>query len=152
ERPRLVADGIENALFAFDPVRLLRAEETVEQPVRDHLRRQGPIAARPAHVALDALAERFLTDPDLEGAEAAIVADSLGDRLVNGRAAGSAAREHLARDQAAHRVVMAVAGPRQTRRRIIDPAEDVDVLAQPGQGLQTGSQVVVRSGLARDPV
>src|SRR6185437_3564839 len=94
------------------------------------------VAAGPRHVALNALAEGFLADPDLERAEPALVADLMGDRLVDRRAAGPAAREHLARYEPAHRVVVAVARARQAGGRVIDAAEDVDVPAEPGQGLQ----------------
>src|SRR3954447_6829390 len=96
ERPRVVAHGVEDAPLALDPVRLLRAEQAIEQPMRDHLGRKRAIAAGPAHVPLDALAEGFLAHADLQGAEPAVVADFLGDHLVDGWAARAAAREHRA--------------------------------------------------------
>ena len=80
------------------------------------------------------------------------IADLLGDHLVDGGAAGPSAREHLARDEAAHRVVVPVPRPGQAGRRIVDAAEHVDVLAVPGQRLQAGRHLIVGTVLARDPV
>src|SRR6185295_15864430 len=50
---------IENAAFPVDPTFFLRTEETIEEPVRNHLRRQRTLVARPTHIALHAFAERF---------------------------------------------------------------------------------------------
>ena len=79
--------------------RSLPPNEPVEEPVRDHLGRQWTVARGPAHVPLDAFAERFLADTDLQGAEARIVADLLRDHLIDGRTAGAAAGERFARHQ-----------------------------------------------------
>ena len=75
-----------------------------------------------------------------------------GDRLIDRRSAGAAAREHFARDQAAHRVVMAVARPRQPGRRIIDAAENMNVLAESRQRLQARRHFEIAAVLARNPV
>src|SRR5207245_8872339 len=50
------------------------SENAVEQFMRDHLRRQGAIAAGPAKIALNALAERLLAHADLQRAEARFAA------------------------------------------------------------------------------
>src|SRR6266481_6039142 len=57
ERFGVRLDGVEDTAFARDPAFVALAEDAVEQLVRDHLRRQRAVAARPAQVALNALAE-----------------------------------------------------------------------------------------------
>ena len=67
--------GIEDAALAVHPAFFARAEQAIEKPVRDHLRRQRAFISGPAHVALHALAERFLRDADLQRAEAGVAAE-----------------------------------------------------------------------------
>ena len=47
---------------------------------------------------------------------------------------------------------MPVSRPGHAGRRIIDTAEHVDILAEPGQRLQTGRHLVVGTVFAWDPV
>src|SRR5207247_1749391 len=126
----ILADRIENAALAFHPAFVTGSENTVEQFMRDHLRRQGAIAAGPAQIALNALAERLLAHADLQRAEARFAADLRGDRLIDGAPAGAAAGEGSTRYQRAHRPVMIVARPGHTRRRIIEACDDMDIVAK----------------------
>ena len=108
ERGGVFPDAVEHALLALDPAQVLAAKQPVEQPVRNHLRGQRTVARGPAHVPLNAFAERFLADTDLQRAEARIVADLLRDNLIDGRSARAASGERFARHQRAHGAVMAV--------------------------------------------
>ena len=82
----VVADQIEHALLAVDPAFVLHAEQAIEQVLRNHLRRQRALVTRPAHVAVDVLAVRFLRHADLQRAEARLGADLRGEKLVDGSA------------------------------------------------------------------
>src|SRR6202030_4121040 len=99
---------VENAPLAIHPALFLSAEETVEQPVGNHLRGQRALVSSPAHVALHALAKGLLRHADLQRAESRIGADLPGDNLVDRRPARPAAGEIRAGHQTAHRVSMAV--------------------------------------------
>src|SRR5262245_58199969 len=74
QRLRFTRHGVENAFLALDPVLLLGAEEPIEQTVRNHFGRQRPITPGPAHIALNALAERLLANANLQASEPAVVA------------------------------------------------------------------------------
>src|SRR5262249_12019680 len=133
QRFGVLAHGIEDAALAVDPSLLALAEQTIEQLVWNHLRRQGTIVAGPAHVPLDALAEGLLRDADLQRAEAGIGADSRSYRLVDGWSARAAPRKRRTRKQAAGRLMMPVAGTRRGRGGIVDSADHVNVAAERGQ-------------------
>src|SRR5260221_12926564 len=47
---------------------------------------------------------------------------------------------------------MAVAGTRQTRRRVVETGDDMNVLAERRQRVEAGSEFEIRSGLTWDPV
>src|SRR5207244_5334776 len=64
-RSRIVLNGVEDALLTIHPGPLADTEQTVEQLVRQHFRRQRTIAIRPAQVALDTLSEGLLRHADL---------------------------------------------------------------------------------------
>src|SRR4051812_7755703 len=46
----VLPDGVEDAALAMDPTFFALAEETIEELVRDHLRRQRPLVSGPAHI------------------------------------------------------------------------------------------------------
>ena len=135
-----------------DPAGVAGAEQVIEELVRQHLRRQRAVVPGPAHVALDALAERFLRDADLDRAEARIAADSGGDDLVDGRSAGAVAGERGTGGDAAHRLVVAVAGAGGIGRLVVQAAENVDVVAERGQRAEARREVIVGTGLAGNPI
>src|SRR2546428_534176 len=87
---RILAHGVEHALFALDPALVARAEDPVEQLMWNHFGRQRAVAPGPAQVALNALAKRLLAHTDLQGAETRLAADLRGDHLVDRRSAGAA--------------------------------------------------------------
>ena len=111
--------------------------------MRQHLRRQRAIVAGPAHIALDALAERFLRDADLQRAEARLGADLRGDHLIDRRSARAVSGERRARRHTAHRLVVAVAGAGRRGSRVVQAAENVNVVAERGQRRQARRQVEV---------
>src|SRR5688572_2748904 len=89
QRTRVRFYRVQNAALAIQPSVLVPSEQTLEEPVRDHLRRQWTLICAPAHVALHAAAKRFLRNPDLQRPKARCPADPLGDQLINRRARGS---------------------------------------------------------------
>ena len=109
------------------------AEQAVEQLVRQHLRRQRAIVAGPAHIALDAFAERFLRHADLQRAESRLGADLGRDHLIDRRSAGAVSGERRAVSHAADRLVVAVAGTRYGCGRVVEAGQDVDVIAEGAQ-------------------
>ena len=143
---------IQDTPLAIDPAFFALAEEAIEEPVRKHLGRESPFVTGPAHIALDALAEGFLGDSHLQRAETRVAADLGSDGLVDGRAAGAAPGEARAGHEAAHGVVMAVAGSRQSRRGIVESAEDVNIVAKLCQGRQAGRQMKIAAGLFGNPI
>ena len=118
----------------------------------DHLGRQRPVAVGPTHVPLDAFSEGFLRYTDLKRSETSFVPDPLGDHLVDRGSAGASSREDTAREQSAHRRVVAVARSGQSRRGTVQTGDDVDVLSKGCERLQTGSERVISSRLLGYPV
>ena len=147
----VVPHGIEDAALAIDPALLHAAEETVEEARGKHFGRQGPVAAGPAHVALNAFAEGFLRDTDLQGAEAGVAAGLGCDHLVERHAAGAASGELGAGHQRAHRAVVIVAGTGQAGRRVVDPGDHVHIVAEGGQRSQAWAEGVAGTGLLGNP-
>src|SRR5262249_36417196 len=141
---------VENTALAIHPAFFALAEEAVEEPVRDHLRRQRALKSGPAHVALHALAERFLRHTDLEGPEARVPSELGGDHLVERRSAGPAAGEHRARHQAARRVRVAVA--RASGGRVVDAAQHVEIAAERRHGREARRHLVMRTELGWYPI
>src|SRR6187397_2951528 len=80
---RILHDSIENAALAVHPAFFASSEKTVKQLAGDHFRRKSAVITRPAHISLDAFAERFLRDTDLQGAEARLAADPSRDGLID---------------------------------------------------------------------
>ena len=151
-RIRIIAHGVEDALLTLHPRLFLGPEQAVEEAMRDRFRRQRTVAIDPAHVALDAFAEAFLGDADLQRCEAGIAAEFAGDHLIQGRAACSATGERLAGNDGAHRRVVAVARTRQSGGRAVEAGDDMNVVAKWRQRLQAGRHFVVRSDFARNPI
>src|SRR5262249_3427907 len=87
QQRRILTDRVEDAAFAIDPALVSRAEEAIEQPVRDLLGRQRPVRTPPAKLPLDGPAERFLRHADLQRAEPGVVTQSRGEKLIEGRPA-----------------------------------------------------------------
>src|ERR1700676_4169594 len=114
----IVLHGIEHALFATQPGLLFGSKYTLEQVVGQHLRRQRTVIAGPAQISMDALPVRLLADADLQRVEASLTADLRGDGLVDRRTGAASPAIGRARDQTAHRFVMAVAGTRNASRGI----------------------------------
>ena len=150
ERDGVLAHRIEDAALAIDPAFFARAEEIIEQLVRQHLRRQRTVVAGPTHIPLDALAERFLRDADLNRAEARILADLRGDRLVDRRSAGAVAGERRAGGHAADRLVVSVARTARGSGLVVEAAEHVDIVAERRQRAEARREVEIRAGLARE--
>src|SRR5262249_9229344 len=136
--------GVENAALAIRPAYLARAKQAVEKLVRDHLGWQRPVVARPAHVPLDALAERLLRYPDLERPKPRLAADLAGNGLVDRRPARAAPGERRPGHQRAHRLVMPVAGAGQRRGGVVEPADHVNVVAERSERPQARRQNVIR--------
>ena len=111
------------------------------KPVRNHLGRQRPFIARPAHIALHAFAERFLRHTDLQRPEARIAADLVGDHLIDGRSARSTAGKVGAGHQAAHRIGVAVAFT--VGGRVVETAQHVNVFAPGCERRQTRRDFVI---------
>ena len=59
----IFGDQVEHALLAIHPAFVLDAEQTVEQVLRNQLRRQRALVAGPRHVAVHVLAVRLLATP-----------------------------------------------------------------------------------------
>src|SRR5579872_5364159 len=87
ERSRIFLYGVQHAALTLDPTFIALPEDAIEKFVRDHLRRQGAVAARPAQVALDALTERFLRHAELQRAKSRFAADPRGNQLIDRGAA-----------------------------------------------------------------
>src|SRR5205085_7536106 len=134
-----------------DPALLPLTEQTIEQIMRDQLRRQRALIARPAHVAMNTLAVRLLTYAYLQRAEphraAGLGGHSGRDHLVNRRAARASSGEGRSRKQGAHRAVMVVPRTGFPRGRIVEPAEDVYMISKGTQGRQTRRQRIIRARL-----
>src|SRR4029079_11399091 len=62
----ILPGGLENTALAIYPALFSLAEEPVEEPVRNHLRRQSTLVSGPAHIPLHAFAEAFLRHADLK--------------------------------------------------------------------------------------
>src|SRR5580765_4980549 len=138
----ILAYRIENAALALHPALVAGAENAVEELMRNHLRRQGPVAAGPAQIALNTFTERFLADTDLERPKTRLPADARGDHLVDGRPAGAAAGKGRARHQGTHRAVMVVARTRHARRRIIETRNNMDIVAERRERREARRQLV----------
>src|SRR5205814_8464580 len=87
---------VQNAFLAIHPSSLSHTEQPVEELMRQHFRRQGPVAIGPAQIALNAFAEGFLRYADLQGAEARFLSQFPRDYLIDRRAARSTSGERLA--------------------------------------------------------
>ena len=124
----VLPNSVQNTALAIHPALFALAEQPVEEPVRDHLRRQRALVSGPAHVALHALAERFLRDADLQRAEPGVAADLGGDHLVDGRSARAAAGEMRAGHQPAHGVRVAVA--HSLGGGVVHAAQHVEIAAE----------------------
>ena len=148
----ILPHGVEDAALAGHPAGIARAEQVIEELVRQHLRRQRAIVSGPAHVALDALAEGFLRDADLNRAEARIAADFGGDGLVDGCSARAVAGERRTGGDAADRLVVAVAGAGGIGRLVVQAAENVDIVAERRQRTEARREVKVGTGLAGNPI
>src|SRR5262249_35030190 len=129
-----------------------RAEQVIEELVGQHLRRQRTVVPGPAHVALDALAERLLRHADLNRAEARLLADLRRYRLIDRRPARAVPGKWSAAHDAADGLVVAVAGPGGGGRLVIEAAEHVDVAAEGREGRERGREAVIGAGLVGDPV
>ena len=116
KQSRILAHRVQDAALAVDPTLFLRAEQAVEQPVRNLFGRQRTVGSGPAHVPLHCAAERFLRHADLQRSEARFSADLARDDLIHRRTARSAAGEARAGHQCAHRGGVAV-------ERSVDDAE-----------------------------
>src|SRR5581483_2665590 len=118
--------------------------------MRDHFGRERALVAGPAHISLHAFAERLLGNADLQRAEARIASDLRGDNLVDGWAAGAATGEIRSGHQTTHRICVAIA--LTGRRRVIGPAQYVDILAPGSDWREAGGHVVIRAFRLRNPV
>src|SRR5262249_30821640 len=143
---------IQNALLAAEPRLLLRAKKTIEQIVRQQLRRQRAVGPRPAQIPLDAFAVRFLANADLQRTKAGLAANLRGDGLIDRWPGAASSRVSRTRDEPAHRLMMAVAGTGDARRRIVQPANDMDVLPVRSERRKARSQRIARSGLGGNPI
>src|ERR1700677_4256229 len=131
---------IQNAALAVDPTLFPASEQAIEEAIRQHLGGQCAIEACPAHIALDALAEGLLRNADLQRAKAGFTAYLCGDGLIDRGATRPAAGEPCTSHQAADGIVMAVAGPGQTCREVIEPADHMNVVAKRSQRRKTGCE------------
>ena len=105
----------------------------------NHFGREWPVTPGPAHVPLNAFAKGFLTDTQLQRAKPTLLADRLSDGLIDRHATGAASGEGLAGDQTAHRGMVAISRAGKSGCRIVDPTHDVDIVAEPSQRLEAGS-------------
>src|ERR1700732_2548924 len=105
----VLADSIQDAPLAINPTLLALAEQPVEEPAGDHLRRESPLVPGPAHVALHALAERLLRDANLQRAESRVAAELGRDHLVDRWPARPPSREPGSGHQPAHGVGVPIA-------------------------------------------
>ena len=146
------ADRVEHALLAGDPALIAHAEEPIEEIVRNHFGRERAVGASPTQVAVDVFTVRFLADADLKGAEPRLAAHRARNHLIDRRAAGAAARVRRAGDERAHRFVMRVAGRRDARVRVVDAADDMDVVSNRRERREARCQLVVDADLSRNPI
>src|SRR5947207_1573575 len=101
---------------------------------------------------MDALPMRFLANADLQRAEASLHPDLRGDDLIDGRSAGAPSAVNRTGNQATHRFVMAIAGARDARRRIIQTADHVNVFLKRRERRKTGCERVTCAGLGWYPI
>ena len=101
---------IQNAALAVNPALVASAEQTVEQAVRKFFWRERAIQTRPAHILLHGTAERFLGYADLQRTETRLVAQFVGDQLVEGSAATPSSGVGHPGHQGAHRAFVPRAG------------------------------------------
>ena len=142
---------VQNAALPLHPAFIAGAEDAIEQFVRNHLRRQRAIASGPTQIALNTLAKGFLAHADLQRPEAALPADFGCDELIDGRSACATAGEGRSRHERTHRAVVIVAGTGHARRRIVEPGDDVYIVAERRERRQTGCQLVAGTGFCRYP-
>ena len=134
------------------PALIFLAEEPVEQILRNHLRRQGAIVTRPAHVAVNVLAVRFLRDADLQRMEARFRAHLRGQNLIDGGAARAASGVGGAGHQAAEGGKVAVALSVEPRGHVVDAADDMNIVPHRLQRRETRRQLEVRAGGLGNPI
>jgi hypothetical protein len=151
EKVGVGAHCVQDAALPLDPAMVLRSEQPVEQAVGNLLRRQRSVGPGPAHVLLHRPAERLLRHADLQGPEALPEGEPPGHDLVERRSARPATGEPGAGHERAHRRRMAVEGCVDDGR-IVQAADDVDVVAKAGQGGEARRQVVVCAGAVGNPV
>src|SRR5215467_10994885 len=154
--PKVVPNEIEYALLTLHPALFALTEQTIEEIMWDQLGRKRALIARPAHVAMNTLAMRLLTYSHLQRAKSHGAAGLDGhfgcDHVVDRRAACASSGEGRPRDQGAHRAVMVVPGTGLPRGRVVEPAEDVDVIPKRSQRRQAWRQRIIRASLFRNPV
>src|SRR5256885_15774964 len=91
EQAGVLVDRVQNAAFAVDPALVFRAEQAVEQAMRNFLWRERAVEASPTHVLVNGTAERFLRDADLQRPETSLRREFARDHLVHRRSARTAA-------------------------------------------------------------
>src|SRR5262245_914796 len=143
---------VQDAALAVDPAFFALAEEPVEEFVRDHLRRQGALVTSPAHVSLDAFAEGFLRDANLQRPETRLALEFRRDGLIYGRTSRSASGERRATHQRANGFVMSVARAGHCGGGVIQSTDDVNVAPEGSQRRKAGRHSIVRPGFGGNPI
>src|ERR1700738_3405901 len=146
----VLADGIQDAPLAIHPTFLALAEQPVEEPMGDHLRRKGPLVSGPAHVALHAFAKRFLRDANLQRAESRVAAELGCDHLVDRWSARSPSGEPGSSHQPAHGIGMTVA--LSSGRRVVQTTDHVNVGPERRERRKAWRDAKVGPLLGWDPV
>src|SRR6266705_5962806 len=108
QRLGLLPYGVQYASLAPDPPFIPCAEDSVEETMRDLLRRQRPVRPGPAHILMHGAAEAFLRYANLQRAEARFRAHPARHHLVDRGTARAASGKTRTRHQPAHRGRMAV--------------------------------------------
>src|SRR5262249_34451400 len=80
---RIFLHSVQNAALAIYPAFVLRAEQTVEKPVRNLLRGERTIRTGPAHVFLYGTAKALLRNTHLERPEAHVFCHTPRQNLVD---------------------------------------------------------------------
>src|SRR5262249_19470441 len=146
------ADRVQDAALAVDPAFFAPAEEPVEEFVRDHLRRQSALVTRPTHVSLDAFAEGFLRDADLQRPETRLALELRRDGLIYGRTGRAASGERRATHQPAHEFLMSVARAGCCGGGVVQSTDDMTVAPERGQRRKAGRHSIVRPGFGGNPI
>src|SRR5262249_46368332 len=152
QRRGVFTDRVQDAALAVGPAFFAPAEEPVEEFVRDHLRRQGALVTRPTHVSLDAFAEGFLRDADLQRPETRLALELRRDGLIYGRTGRAASGERRATHQRAHGFVMSVARAGRCGGGVIQSTDYMNVAPEGGQRRKAWSHSIVRPGFGGEPI